>query len=119
MIMKNLLKLEEIGIFVLCIYLFSKLSFVWWMFPALLLVPDIGMIGYLHNPKTGALLYNLFHHRFIASAIAIYALSSGSESWQLVAVIMFAHISFDRIFGYGLKYNDAFSNTHLGLIGKK
>lgn len=26
--------------------------------------------------------------------------------------------SFDRVFGYGLKHEDAFQNTHLGRIGK-
>ena len=33
-------------------------------------------------------------------------------------IILFAHISMDRIFGYGLKFNDSFFNTHLGKIGK-
>jgi len=71
------------------------------------------------NPKIGAFSYNLLHYRFVASITAICALTYGNEYWKLVAIILFAHISLDRAFGYGLKYNDSSSNTHLGLIGKK
>jgi len=42
------LKLEEITIFLLCIFLFNQLNFSWWWFPALLFLPDIGMIAYLY-----------------------------------------------------------------------
>ncbi|MBL7920206.1 MAG: DUF4260 domain-containing protein [Bacteroidia bacterium] len=116
--MSFVLKLEEMAVFALCVFLFSKLNFAWWWFPALLLIPDIGMIGYLINPKVGALTYNVMHHRLLAAGIAVYAFTSGSENWKLMAIILFAHISFDRIFGYGLKHSDSFSNTHLGIIGK-
>lgn len=113
------LKIEEAAIFLLSIFLFSKLNFAWWWFPALLLLPDIGMIGYIINPKTGAFTYNLLHHRFVASLVAFYALTYGNEYCKLAAIILFAHISLDRVLGYGLKYNDSFSNTHLGVIGKR
>lgn len=117
--MNALLKLEEAAIFLFSIFLFSKLDFAWWWFPALLLLPDIGMIGYIINPKIGAFTYNLLHHRFVASLVAFYALIYGNEYWQLAAIILFAHISLDRALGYGLKYDDSFSHTHLGVIGKK
>ena len=116
--MTTLLILEEVALFLLCIFLFNKLNFAWWWFPALLLIPDIGMFGYLISTKIGALTYNLLHHRLIASLIAFYALTYGNEYWKLIAIILFAHISLDRALGYGLKYNDSFSNTHLGIIGK-
>lgn len=117
--MNVLLKLEEAAIFLLGIFLFSNLDFAWWWFPALLLLPDIGMIGYAINPKIGAFTYNLLHHRLLACLVAVYGLTFGDEYWQLGAIILFAHISMDRVFGYGLKYNDRFINTHLGVIGKK
>lgn len=117
--MNLLLKLEEGAIFLFCIFLFSRLNFAWWWFPALLFLPDIGMLGYIINPKIGAYIYNVFHFRFIAACIAVYALTSGNDYWKLAAIIMFAHISFDRMFGYGLKYEDSFTTTHLGIIGKQ
>lgn len=116
--MNTALKLEELSIFALCIFLFSKLNFAWWWFPALLFLPDIGMLGYIINSKVGAFTYNLFHYRFVAALVAIVGLTYGNDNWKLAAIIMFAHISFDRTFGYGLKYNDGFHNTHLGVIGK-
>lgn len=117
--MKQLLDMEEWGIFILCIFLFNRLPFAWWWFPALLLLPDIGMIGYLFSPKIGAFSYNLLHHRAIAAGVAAYALWSGKANWQLAAIILFAHISMDRALGYGLKFTDRFANTHLGVIGKQ
>lgn len=80
--MKTILNLEEWGIFLLCIFLFSRLPFAWWWFPALLLLPDIGMIGYLAGPKVGAFTYNLLHHRAIAGIVAAYALWSGKTNWH-------------------------------------
>jgi hypothetical protein len=117
--MKTLLKLEEFAILLVCIFYFSKLYFAWWWFPMLILLPDIGMFGYLINPKVGAITYNVIHHRGLASLIAIYAIAYGDEPWKLAAIILFAHISFDRALGYGLKYGDTFNNTHLGFMGKK
>jgi hypothetical protein len=35
-----------------------------------------------------------------------------------VALIWIAHIGIDRAMGYGLKYATAFSDTHLGRIGR-
>ncbi len=115
--MNLLLKLEEAGMFLLCIFFFSQLDFAWWWFPALLLIPDIGMVGYLISPRIGALTYNLFHHRLIASLLAIYSVYTGNANLNLVAIILFAHISLDRMLGYGLKYSDRFHHTHLGTIG--
>lgn len=116
--MKNLLKLEEAGIFILTVYLFSTLDFAWWWFPALLLLPDIGMIGYLINPKIGAFTYNLFHHRLTAASVALLGMKVESDYLVLAGIILFAHISFDRVMGYGLKYTDSFQHAHLGMIGK-
>jgi hypothetical protein len=33
-----------------------------------------------------------------------------------LALVWFAHIGMDRALGYGLKYDDAFTHTHLGII---
>lgn len=114
--MKTILNLEEWGIFLLCIFLFSRLPFAWWWFPALLLLPDVGMIGYLINPKIGAITYNFLHHRGLAALVAAIGLWYGKPTWQLASVIMFAHISMDRALGYGLKYADSFGHTHLGWL---
>ena len=117
--MKSLLKLEEIAIFLFCIFLFSRLNLVWWWFPAFLLLPDVGMIGYVINDKVGAFTYNLTHHRLTAIIISFYSVTYGDDYWKFIAIILIAHISFDRALGYGLKYTNSFQNTHLGIIGGK
>ena|SRR5690606_109365 len=116
--MKTTLKIEELAQFILGIFIFSQLEFAWWWFPALLLLPDIGMFGYLLNPKIGAFTYNVFHHKAIAIAIGLLGFYSDNSWLILIGVILFSHAAFDRIFGYGLKYPDSFKNTHLGSIGK-
>ena len=45
--MKNLLRIEEALMFGLAIYLNSYLPFAAWIFWAIFLLPDIGMLGYL------------------------------------------------------------------------
>lgn len=116
--MKNLLKLEELGQFLLSIMLFSRLEYSWWVFPACLLLPDLSMIGYLINPKIGAWMYNFFHHKLVAVLVLILGFWLNEPLITLAGVILFGHSAMDRIFGYGLKFNDHFQNTHLGWIGK-
>lgn len=117
--MTGLLKLEELGQFLLSIILFNQLEYSWWVFPACILLPDISMIGYLFNSRAGAWSYNFFHHKFVA--IVIWGLGFGLHHslLSLTGVILFGHSSMDRALGYGLKFNDSFHHTHLGEIGKK
>lgn len=116
--MNNLIKLEEAALFILGIYLFSLLDYAWWWFPALLLIPDLSMVGYLAGNKIGAYLYNMFHHRALAIAVYLFGIYAGNQGVQLAGVILFAHSNMDRMFGYGLKYEKGFKFTHLGEIGK-
>jgi len=116
--MKNLLKLEELFLFGLSIFLFTKLDFAWWWYPVLLFTPDLSMLGYLISPQAGALTYNFVHVKalgislFIIGAILVY------QQLQLAGLILFGHTSLDRVLGYGMKYPDAFKHTHLGTIGE-
>ena len=117
--MKTLLRLEELLMFGLGIYLFSLLDYEWWLFLVLILLPDIGMMGYLGGNKMGALTYNLFHHKGLAIAIYLSGIQLSVPLLQLIGIILFSHAALDRILGYGLKYGKGFKYTHLGEIGKK
>lgn len=116
--MKTTLKIEELAQFILGIVLFSQLHYAWWWFPLLLLIPDMGAIGYLIDTKIGAFTYNIFHNKAIAIALGVWGFYFDNSLLILIGVILFSHASLDRIFGYGLKYPDSFKNTHLGSIGK-
>lgn len=117
--MKNLLKLEEVGQFILAILLFSRLEYAWWVFPVFILVPDLSMVGYLVNTRIGAWLYNLFHHKLLAVLILLAGYGLNDQLITLIGLILFGHAAMDRIFGYGLKFADDFKHTHLGWIGKE
>ena len=116
--MKQTLKLEELGMFLLGVCLFNQLDYAWWLFLALLLLPDIGMLGYLFNIKFGALLYNIFHHKGLAIILFLIGYYFQLDVLKLIGIVLFSHASMDRIFGYGLKLNEGFKHTHLGIIGK-
>jgi hypothetical protein len=116
--MKNLLKLEELFMFALSIFLFSKLSFAWWWYPVLLFTPDLSMVGYIFSPQIGAGTYNFIHHKALGISIFVLGVILASQPLQLAGLILFGHSSMDRILGYGLKHSDSFQHTHLGMIGK-
>lgn len=116
--MKTVIKLEELGLFMLGIYLFDQMEYAWWWFLVLILVPDLSMIGYIFGDKIGALSYNIAHHRGIAVVLYLVGIYCSHTSIQLLAVILFAHSAMDRMLGYGLKYETGFKYTHLGEIGK-
>ena len=116
--MKMLLKLEELFMLGLSIFLFSKLDFPWWWYPLLLLTPDLSMVGYLVNPQVGAAAYNFIHHKALAIGIYVVGVMLGNQPLQLTGLILFGHSSMDRTMGYGLKHTDSFQHTHLGMIGK-
>jgi len=114
---KNLIKLEEFGLFLLSILLFSQLEYAWWVYPALLLAPDLGALGYVFGPAVGAATYNTTHHKGLAALFYGAGILAALPALSLIGVIMLGHSSLDRVLGYGLKYPDAFRHTHLGWIG--
>ena len=114
--MKGLLKIEELAQFLLATYFFYQLGFSWWVFPALILLPDLSMIGYLISPLWGAFSYNFIHHKALAIAIYFVGIVLSNSTLQAAGLLLFAHSAMDRIFGYGLKFTDDFKNTHLGRL---
>jgi Domain of unknown function (DUF4260) len=118
--MKTTLKLEEAAMAALGIYFLTlyNLGLSVWIWAALFFAPDISMLGYLVNTKIGAVSYNFFHHKGVAIAAAITGYYLQQDVLTAAGILLFAHASFDRILGYGLKYADGFKNTHLGSLKK-
>jgi hypothetical protein len=118
--MKNILKLEEAAMFMLALLLFEQqCAMSWWWFWGCLLLPDLSMLGYLANAKTGAWVYNVFHHKGVAILLFFIGTYFTVEPLVFAGIVLFAHSSMDRMFGYGLKLVTGFQDTHLGKIGKK
>ncbi|HWX53564.1 MAG TPA: DUF4260 domain-containing protein [Verrucomicrobiae bacterium] len=112
---KWLLHAEGAAIFLACLIAYGHLGHGWWWFVALFLVPDISMLGYLHGAKSGAWLYNLVHTELFPVALGAGAVFY-RPSLLAFALIWMAHIGFDRMLGYGLKYPTQFTDTHLARV---
>lgn len=108
-----LLRIEGWAILTVSFAAFHQLNGNWLLFFLLFFWPDLFMVGYLMNPRMGATLYNLVHTLtgpLLLGAAAVF------EQWPrslLFAIIWMAHIGFDRMFGFGLKYPTFFKDTHL------
>ena len=90
----------------------------WATFALLFLAPDLAMLGYLAGPALGARLYNLAHVEVAPIFLAMYGIGVGRHDVLPYALVWLAHIGFDRMIGYGLKYPTRFGDTHLGPIGR-
>jgi hypothetical protein len=111
-----ILRLEGLLEFIVAIALYIHLGANGWVFAALLLAPDLAMLGYLVNPRVGALTYNLAHTTTLPLALGILAFLGGASSLVPFALIWLAHIGMDRAIGYGLKDASSFKSTHLGSL---
>jgi hypothetical protein len=113
-----LLRLEGVAMAVVAVGLYGRTGAGWWLFAALLLVPDLGMLGYLVGPRVGAATYNLTHALPVPLVVAAVGLWAGSAMAVAVALVWVAHIGIDRALGYGLKHPTDFGDTHLGRVGR-
>ena len=108
---------ESAFIGALLVVAFVELGFDWWWLLALFLVFDVSMIGYAHSPRLGAWTYNAVHSYLAPAAVGMGGIVSGARSAAFLALSWGFHIAIDRLLGYGLKFTDRFSHTHLGEIG--
>lgn len=115
---KLLLQLEGAVLLAASIAVFAAQGQAWWIFPALLLVPDIFMLGYLRNTKLGSIIYNIGHSYPAAAIVLAIGFVVSSSFTIALGAIWFGHIGWDRMLGYGLKYATSFKHTHLGDLEK-
>lgn len=117
--MKNILKLEELGLLMLFTLMYFHLFPGSWVFyAALFFAPDLAFVLYLISPKAGAIAYNTTHHKGLMAVLIVLGFLLQNDLILKLGLIFMSHSCFDRVFGYGLKYPDAFAHTHLGWIGK-
>jgi len=110
---KIILQLEAAGVLAAAVMAYAWNGGGWLMFALLFLVPDISMLGYLGGRRLGAGIYNLAHTYLLPAALAAYGLYQSQPLALDIALVWIAHIGFDRLLGFGLKYETAFGHTHL------
>lgn len=112
-----ILRLEGLAVFALATWLFARGGHSWPLFAILFLVPDVSFAAYAMGPRIGAFGYNLLHSYL--GPIVLGALFVATGRPPVLALIWAAHVGFDRMLGYGLKYPTAFGDTHMGRIGRQ
>ncbi len=109
-----LLRIEALTVLLASMVCYSALHGRWVLFAASFLAPDLSLLGYLAgNRHFAAGLYNAVHNYAGPLALGLLAWESRSLGMEWVAVIWVAHIAFDRLLGFGLKYSEAFQPTHI------
>jgi hypothetical protein len=113
-----LLRSEGFALFALATAGFALTGTTWWLYAALFFAPDAGFAGYVAGPRMGALAYNALHTTLLPAVLAAVGWAADAPLLLSVALVWAAHIGFDRMLGYGLKYTTGFGDTHLGRIGR-
>lgn len=83
-----------------------------WLLAVLALAPDLSMLSYLGGPRVGSLGYNDVHTYALPLVLGAMGLRVGRQLPLLVALVWAGHIGADRAFGYGLKFDSGFKDTH-------
>lgn len=113
-----LLRLEGLALFAFATAGFALTGLSWWLYALVFFTPDLSFAAYLAGPRNGAMVYNAVHTTVLPAVLAGLGLMLGQPLLLGLAAILAAHIGFDRMMGYGLKYASAFGDTHLGRIGR-
>ncbi len=108
----TLLRLEGAIIFGFSVFAYQQSHSTWTWFAILFLTPDLFMLGYLINVRTGTVAYNVAHTLVLPALLFAIGILSGKPLLAF-ALIWTSHIGFDRLLGYGLKYPTRFNDTHL------
>ncbi len=119
--MKKLIQLEELAMATGALFVLAQFSLGWpfWVWALLFFAPDVSFLGYTFGARAGAWTYNLFHHKGVAVMLAGAGFMLHVDGLLAAGLLLVAHSSFDRMLGYGLKFESGFGATHLGRIGKR
>jgi len=117
--MRGWLRLEGAAAFVAGLALYGWLGGPSLLVVPLLLVPDLSMVGYLRDPRIGAITYNAAHTWAPGLAVLGLGLATDATAVAILGAVLIAHVDMDRAAGYGLKLPTSFHDTHLGRIGRE
>lgn len=111
-----LLRAEALAVLLGSMGAYSRWGGSWAQFALCFLLPDIALLGYLASARVGAIAYNLTHSYLGPLALLLWGVQAAQPLAISLGMIWLAHIGFDRMLGYGLKYSVGFSYTHLGIL---
>jgi hypothetical protein len=88
-------------------------GYPWWLLVALVLAPDLSMLGFLAGSAVGTAAYNTVHTSLLPVVLGAVGVIVDADVAVQLALIWLTHIGVDRALGYGLKYPSGFKDTHL------
>ncbi len=112
------LRIEGLALLAAATAGYAQQGFGWGWFALFFLAPDLTFVAYVLGPRWGAAVYNAAHSTVGPLLLGGAGLAAGSAPLLMAALIGLAHIGFDRMLGYGLKYGSGFGDTHLGRKGR-
>ena len=115
---RAVLRLEDFATLAVALALYAHAGLSWPAFALCFLAPDLAMLAYLAGPRIGAVGYNIAHTYALALALTLLGFLGGLPVVMGAGLIWVAHIGFDRLLGFGLKYATGFGDTHLGRNGR-
>lgn len=108
------LRCEALATFTVFVVLYGQADGDWNTFALLFFVPDLSILLYLVNSRVGGMAYNAAHFYGFPVALFLFGLYLGTTEYTPFALLWAAHLSFDRMLGWGLKLEHSFFSTHLG-----
>jgi hypothetical protein len=111
------LRIEGFIALIVALWFYARSPGGWGLFALLFLAPDLSLGAYLAGRRAGAGAYNLVHSYSLPLGLLVLGTTVAGRLIPL-ALIWLAHISFDRLLGFGLQYSTGVGETHLGRIGR-
>ncbi|ETW08078.1 hypothetical protein H310_02443 [Aphanomyces invadans] len=113
-LVRILLQMEGAALMVACIVAYYHLQGNWWVFVAGFFAGDLLSVGYAFGPAVGCVVYNTSHTLVGPTVAATLFFLWTEHTWlAYVACIWGAHLGWERSLGYGLRYPDGFTSTHI------
>ncbi len=108
-------RIEATAMLACALAAYAGMGLSWGVFAACFFLPDLSMLLYFVNARVGGAAYNLAHFFLFPLAIGAFGVV-GDAAWaQQTALLWGAHIAFDRALGWGLKTEQSFCHTDMGL----
>lgn len=108
-------RIEATALLLAALAAYGQLGFSWGIFAACFFLPDLSILFYLRGPRVGRTAYNLAHCFLWPVLLGLVGVLGQAPLAQQAALIWAAHVAFDRAIGWGLKYEQSFCHTDLGL----
>jgi hypothetical protein len=109
------LRVEGLAALVAAVVGYNLTGHSWSLFLCAFLLPDLGLLGYFKSRRLGAWAYNITHNTVLPVAWGLWIWHQGAlaqaDLWM--PALWLAHVGWDRMLGFGLKYYPDFKITHL------